>query len=50
MGYSSCPIFAVPLSTNAIFNQSGNLLANAGRLTATQTTSRQIQLGVKVIW
>ncbi len=42
--------FAVPLSTNAIFNQSGNLLANAGRLTATQTTSRQIQLGVKVIW
>ncbi len=42
--------FAVPLSTNALFDQSGNALANAGRLTATQTTSRQIQLGVKVNW
>ena len=40
--------FAVPLSTNALFDQSGNALANAGRLTSTQTTSRQIQLGVKI--
>ena len=42
--------FAVPLSTNSLFNQSGNLLANAGQLTGTQTSSRQIQLGVKVMF
>jgi hypothetical protein len=42
--------FAAPLSNNAVFDQSGNRIASAGRITATQTTARQIQLGVRLNW
>jgi hypothetical protein len=33
-----------------IFDNRGNLTANAGLITTTRTTSRQIQLGLKLIW
>ena len=42
--------FAPPLDNNTLFDQSGNLLGSAGVLTATATTSRQIQFGLKVIF
>jgi hypothetical protein len=43
--------FANPTSANTqIFNASGNLNANAGVLTATATSSRQLQFGVKFIF
>jgi hypothetical protein len=41
------PNFAVPLANNAVFTQTGQPVANAGLITAIQTTSRQIQLGVR---
>jgi hypothetical protein len=40
--------FALPNST--IFNAAGATLANAGVITSTATTAREIQLGLKVIW
>ena len=42
--------FAAPLDNNTIFNQDGSPVGNAGVLTATTTTSRQIQFGLKVIF
>jgi hypothetical protein len=43
--------FAPPLKgTTAVFNQSGALLPNAGQITSTVTTSRQIQFALKFIW
>jgi hypothetical protein len=42
--------FAAPLANNAVFNQSGARVANAGLITSTQTTSRQIQLGLRLTW
>lgn len=43
--------FAVPDRTTAqIFNQALTRLAAAGRLNATSTTARQMQLAMKVIW
>jgi hypothetical protein len=33
-----------------VFNSAGNIVGNAARITATSTTARQIQLGVKVIF
>jgi hypothetical protein len=42
--------FAPPLINNSVFNQSGGLIASVGRITSTQTTSRQIQLGVRLTW
>lgn len=44
------PNFALPLANNAVFNQSGQPVANAGLITSTQTTSRQIQLGIRTSW
>jgi hypothetical protein len=46
------PNFAAPTSPiqNAIFDNKGNLLPSAGVLSATQTTSRQIQFGLKIIF
>jgi hypothetical protein len=48
------PNFAAPNflndANNSIFDASGALLANAGVLGRTATPSRQIQLGVKVLW
>ncbi|HEV2325409.1 MAG TPA: TonB-dependent receptor [Terracidiphilus sp.] len=43
--------FEGPQSTETqIFNASGNLLANAGRLTSTSTTSRQLQFALKLLF
>jgi hypothetical protein len=42
--------FAAPLSNNAVFDQSGNPIASAGRITSLQTTARQIQLGLRLTW
>jgi len=40
--------FLVPFMNEAIFNANGSLVPNAGKLSATSTTSRQIQFGMKV--
>ena len=43
--------FAPPLSNNAVFGEAGGpALGAAGRITSTQTSSRQIQLGVRLNW
>ena len=43
--------FADPASANQqVFNAAGTLNANAGLLTATSTTSRQLQFGLKIIF
>ncbi len=43
--------FADPTSANQqVFNASGNLNANAGLLTYTATSSRQLQFGLKIIF
>jgi len=43
--------FAPPLSNNAVFGETGGPpLPTAGRITSTQTSSRQIQLGVRLNW
>jgi hypothetical protein len=42
--------FAAPLSNNAVFNQTGGAISSFGRITSTQTTSRQIQLGLRFNW
>jgi hypothetical protein len=40
--------FALP--TNAIFNADGTYRADAGRITSTVGTPRQVQLGAKIVW
>ena len=42
--------FAPPLDNFTLFNQDGSRVGNAGVIDATQTPSRQIQFGLKVIW
>jgi hypothetical protein len=42
--------FAQPLQNNTIFDANGNLVPGAGLITSTQTPSRQMQFGLKVIW
>jgi hypothetical protein len=42
--------FAAPLATNTLFSQNGAAVGNAGTIQSTQTTSRQLQFGVKLIW
>ena len=42
--------FRSPLDNSALFNASGTPLGSGGVIDATQTPSRQIQFGVKVIW
>jgi hypothetical protein len=42
--------FAQPLQNNTIFDQSGNPVSGAGQITSTQTSSRQMQFALKVIW
>jgi hypothetical protein len=44
------PNFALPLANTAVFNQAGQPVANAGLITSTQTSSRQIQLGIRTSW
>lgn len=42
--------FASPTDNLTVFNQNGNPISSAGLLTSTQTTSRQIQFALKIIW
>jgi hypothetical protein len=42
--------FASPTDNLAVFDQTGSSVQSAGLLTSTQTTSRQIQFALKLIW
>jgi hypothetical protein len=42
--------FSSPTDNLAIFDQGGQPVSSAGLLTSTQTTSRQIQFALKLIW
>jgi hypothetical protein len=42
--------FQAPIDNSTIFTQTGTLVGGAGAIDATTTTSRQIQLGLKLIW
>jgi hypothetical protein len=42
--------FSPPLSNTCVFDRLGNPIASAGKITSTQTTSREIQLALKLIW
>jgi len=42
--------FASPTSNTTVFDQHGQPISSAGLITSTQTTSRQIQFALKIIW
>jgi hypothetical protein len=42
--------FQAPVSTSTIFNQTGSLAGGAGTISATTTTAREIQFGLKLNW
>jgi hypothetical protein len=42
--------FASPTDNLTAFDQSGRPISSVGLITSTQTTSRQIQFALKVIW
>jgi hypothetical protein len=42
--------FGSPTDNTAVFDQNGQSIPSAGLLTSTQTTSRQIQFALKLIW
>src|SRR6202521_6065860 len=42
--------FASPTDNLTVFDQHGNPISSAGLITSTQTTSRQIQFAIKLIW
>jgi len=42
--------FGSPTDNLAMFDESGQRIQSAGLLTSTQTTSRQIQFALKLIW
>jgi hypothetical protein len=42
--------FSSPTDNLEIFDQTGNPVSSAGLITSTQTTSRQIQFALKLIW
>ena len=42
--------FQGPVSNNSLYNASGAPLATAGVITSTATTSRQIQLALRLLW
>jgi hypothetical protein len=44
------PNFSPPVDNNALFDSTGAALGGAGTITSTVTTSRQIQLALKLIW
>ena len=44
------PNFLPPLDNLTLFNQDGSTVGGAGAIDSTSTTSRQIQLALKVIW
>ena len=44
------PNFAAPLDHRTVFDALGNPVNGAGQIDTTATPSRQMQLGLKVIW
>lgn len=42
--------FAPPLSNSTLFDETGAPVSGAGVINATSTSSRQVQLGLKLIW
>ena len=42
--------FSSPTDNLTVFDQTGKLIPSAGLITSTQTTSRQIQFALKLIW
>jgi hypothetical protein len=44
------PNFSPPVDNNAVFDSTGAAISGAGAITSTVTTSRQIQLALKLIW
>jgi hypothetical protein len=42
--------FSSPTDNLDVFDQSGKAVGSAGLITSTQTSSRQIQLALKLIW
>jgi hypothetical protein len=42
--------FAPPLQNNVVFDQNGAAVPGAGQINTTQTTSRQIQFGLKLLY
>jgi len=42
--------FASPTDNLTVFNQDGSSVSSGGLLTSTQTTSREIQFALKIIW
>ena len=44
------PNFEPPLANDALYNSKGGRIASAGLITATATTSRQIQLALRLSW
>src|SRR6202165_4035247 len=44
------PTFSPPLEFNALFDATGTRIPGAGTITSTDTTSRQIQIALKIIW
>lgn len=42
--------FSSPTDNLAVFDQNGHRIASAGLIDSTQTTSRQIQFALKIIW
>src|SRR6266436_3889212 len=46
----AAPNFLNDSNNNSIFNPNGSALGNAGVIGSTSTSSRQIQLGLKLVW
>jgi hypothetical protein len=44
------PNFQAPLANNALYNSKGAPIASAGLITSTATTSRQVQLALRLSW
>lgn len=44
------PNFAAPLDHRTVFDALGNPVNGAGQIDTTTTPSRQMQLGLKIIW
>jgi hypothetical protein len=44
------PNFNAPLSNSSLFDANGNPVGNAGVITSTSTTSRQLQFAMKIMW
>jgi hypothetical protein len=47
---SNHPNFAAPLDHPTVFDATGNYVNGTGQINTTTTPSRQMQLGVKVVW